>query len=160
MGALVPARAARRRRRPRHQPRASSPGMTGWSDLEPQRHRRPRPSARRTTAAHSGSYHLTHWTTARPSRCGRTRRVRACASGNYKVRAWVRKGGTFDFARLQAKTCGGCAPVSPTLGHVRQLDAGGDAGHLRHRRLPGVRLPHARPRRGTAPTSSTWMTWS
>lgn len=39
------------------------------------------------------------------------------ASGTYKVRAWVRKSGGFDLSRLQAKTCGECAPVFTNLGN-------------------------------------------
>lgn len=66
--------------------------------------------------AHSGAYHLTHWTSGTPFEAW-TYQVRAgLPSGNYKVRAWVRKGGSFNIARLQAKTCGGCAPVYVNLG--------------------------------------------
>ena len=65
--------------------------------------------------AHSGSYHLTHWSTA-PFETWTYQTVSGLAAGTYKVRAWVRKGGAFELARLQAKTCGACAPVFTSLG--------------------------------------------
>lgn len=65
--------------------------------------------------AHSGSYHLTHWSTA-PFETWTYQTVSGLAAGTYKVRAWVRKGGSFELARLQAKTCGACTPVYTELG--------------------------------------------
>ncbi|MFY1832352.1 family 16 glycosylhydrolase [Myxococcus fulvus] len=65
---------------------------------------------------HSGSYHLTHWSNATPFEVWTYQTVSGLASGNYRVRAWVRKGGTFDLSRIQAKTCGSCAPVFTELG--------------------------------------------
>lgn len=65
--------------------------------------------------AHSGSYHLTHWSTS-PFETWTYQTISGLPSGNYKVRAWVRKGGSFNISRLQAKTCGGCAPTYTDLG--------------------------------------------
>lgn len=65
--------------------------------------------------AHSGSYHLTHYSTA-PFETWTYQTLSGLAPGNYKVRAWVRKGGAFSLSRLQGKTCGGCAPVYTDLG--------------------------------------------
>lgn len=65
--------------------------------------------------AHSGSYHLTHWSTA-PFETWTYQTLSGLPAGNYKVRAWVRTGGAFALSRLQGKTCGGCAPVYTDLG--------------------------------------------
>lgn len=65
--------------------------------------------------AHSGSYHLTHWSTA-PFETWTYQVKTGLANGNYKVRAWVRKGGNFPIARLQGKTSGSGTPVYTTLG--------------------------------------------
>ena len=65
--------------------------------------------------AHSGSYHLSHWSAA-PFETWTYQTVFGLPTGNYKVRAWVRKSGAFTIARLQGKTCGGCAPVYTDLG--------------------------------------------
>ncbi|WNG48626.1 glycoside hydrolase family 16 protein [Archangium minus] len=90
-------------------------GMTGWSTWSPNG----------TDAAdfsethnggHSGAYHLTHWTNGTPFEVWTYQTRSGLAAGNYKVRAWVRKGGGFDLARLQAKTCGSCSPVFTDLG--------------------------------------------
>lgn len=65
--------------------------------------------------AHSGAYHLTHWSPS-PFETWTYQTMSGLAPGNYKVRAWVRKGGSFNISRLQAKTCGACAPVFTSLG--------------------------------------------
>lgn len=65
--------------------------------------------------AHAGSYHLTHWS-SNPFETWTYQTVSGLPAGNYKVRAWVRKGGAFNIARLQGKTCGSCAPVYTDLG--------------------------------------------
>jgi beta-glucanase (GH16 family) len=65
--------------------------------------------------AHSGSYHLTHWSGS-PFETWTYQVKTGLANGNYKVRAWVRKGGTFNIARLQGKTSGSAAPVYTSLG--------------------------------------------
>ncbi|ATB31275.1 glycoside hydrolase family 16 protein [Melittangium boletus] len=65
--------------------------------------------------AHSGSYHLTHWSNS-PFETWTYQVKTGLANGNYKVRAWVRKGGNFPIARLQGKTSGTAAPVFTTLG--------------------------------------------
>ena len=98
-----------------HQPRLRV-RHDGLGDVEPQRHRGRGLHARRTTAGHSGSYHLTHWNNGSPFEVWTYQVASGLPSGNYKVRAWVRKGGAFDIARIQAKTCGGCAPVYTDLG--------------------------------------------
>ncbi|WP_043434092.1 glycoside hydrolase family 16 protein [Cystobacter fuscus] len=64
---------------------------------------------------HSGSYHLTHWSNS-PFETWTYQVKTGLANGNYKVRAWVRKGGNFAIARLQGKTSGSAAPVYTTLG--------------------------------------------
>lgn len=65
--------------------------------------------------AHTGANHLTHWSTG-PFETWTYQAKSGLPAGNYKVRAWVRKGGAFNVSRLQAKTCGGCAPVYTSLG--------------------------------------------
>lgn len=65
--------------------------------------------------AHSGAYHLTHWSTA-PFETWTYQIKTGLANGNYKVRAWVRKGGTFNIARLQGKTSSAGTPVYTSLG--------------------------------------------
>lgn len=64
---------------------------------------------------HSGAYHLTHWST-QPFETWTYQVKTGLANGNYKVRAWVRKGGNFAIARLQGKTSGSAAPVFTSLG--------------------------------------------
>ncbi|NOK17664.1 glycoside hydrolase family 16 protein [Corallococcus carmarthensis] len=90
-------------------------GMTGWNTWSPNG----------TAAAafsetynggHSGSFHLTHWTSAAAYEAWTYQTKTGLASGNYKLRAWFRKGGTFDFARFQVKTCGDCAAAITNLG--------------------------------------------
>ncbi|MDC0707182.1 glycoside hydrolase family 16 protein [Stigmatella sp. ncwal1] len=65
---------------------------------------------------HGGAYHLTHWTSGGAFEAWTYQARSGLASGNYKVRAWIRKSGTYDFARLQAKTCADCAPAATQLG--------------------------------------------
>lgn len=90
-------------------------GMTGWTTW----------SANGTAAAaftetfngaHTGTQHLTHWTKGSPFEVWTYQTKSGLASGNYKVRAWVRKGGDFHLARLQAKTSGEGAPTYTDLG--------------------------------------------
>jgi beta-glucanase (GH16 family) len=90
-------------------------GMTGWSTWSPNG----------TAAAafnetynggHSGAYHLTHWTNGTPFEAWTYQTASGLPSGNYKVRAWIRKGGAFDISRIQAKTCASCNPVYTDLG--------------------------------------------
>jgi beta-glucanase (GH16 family) len=90
-------------------------GMTGWTTWSPNGTGAAALSET-YNGGHSGAYHLTHWTNNTPFEAW-TYQVRSgLAAGNYKVRAWIRKGGGFNIARLQAKTCGGCAPVYTNLG--------------------------------------------
>lgn len=65
--------------------------------------------------AHSGGYHLTHWST-KPFETWTYQTMSGLPAGSYKIRAWVRKGGSFNFSRLQAKTCPTCTPVYTSLG--------------------------------------------
>ena len=65
--------------------------------------------------AHTGANHLTHWSTG-PFETWTYQAKSGLPAGSYKVRAFVRKGGAFNVSRLQAKTCGGCAPVYTSLG--------------------------------------------
>lgn len=90
-------------------------GMTGWSTWSPNG---TESSAFSETynGAHTGSYHLTHWRNA-PFEAWTYQTKSGLASGNYKVRAWVRKSGAFNFSRLQIKTCASCAPAATTLGN-------------------------------------------
>jgi beta-glucanase (GH16 family) len=64
---------------------------------------------------HSGSYHLTNYS-ASPFETWTYQVKTGLANGNYKVRAWVRKGGDYAFSRLQGKTSGSASPVYTTLG--------------------------------------------
>jgi beta-glucanase (GH16 family) len=89
-------------------------GMTGWATWSPNG-TGPAAFSETYNGAHSGAYHLTHWSTA-PYEAWTYQARSGLAAGSYKVRAWVRKGGAFNLARLQAKTCGSCAPVSTSLG--------------------------------------------
>lgn len=89
-------------------------GMNAWSTWSPNG---TAAAAFRETynGAHRGAYHLTHWSTS-PFETWTYQTISGLPAGNYKVRAWVRKGGSFDISRLQAKTCGACPPVYTTLG--------------------------------------------
>lgn len=89
-------------------------GMSGWTTWTPSG-TAAAAYAETYNGAHSGSYHLTQWST-NPFETWTYQTISGLASGNYKVRAWVRKGGAFAFSRLQAKTCGGCAPTYTDLG--------------------------------------------
>ncbi|MBL0697193.1 glycoside hydrolase family 16 protein [Comamonas sp. JC664] len=90
-------------------------GMTGWATWSPNG-----TAAAAFSETHnggrSGAYHLTHWTNNTPFEVWTYQAKSGLPSGNYRVRAWVRKSGGFDIARLQAKTCGECAPVFTNLG--------------------------------------------
>lgn len=66
--------------------------------------------------AHTGTQHLTHWTKGSSFEVWTYQIKSGLASGNYKVRAWVRKGGRFNLARLQAKTSPEGAPTYTDLG--------------------------------------------
>ncbi len=90
-------------------------GMTGWATWSPNG-TEAADFSETHDGGHSGSYHLTHWNNGSPFEVWTYQSVSGLPSGTYKVRAWVRKGGTFDLARLQAKTCGTCAPAYTTLG--------------------------------------------
>jgi beta-glucanase (GH16 family) len=90
-------------------------GMTGWSTWSPNG-TEAADFSETYNGGHSGAYHLTHWNNAAPFEVWTYQSRSGLASGSYKVRAWVRKGGTFDLARLQVKTCGSCAPVFTDLG--------------------------------------------
>ncbi|AGC43808.1 glucosyl hydrolase [Myxococcus stipitatus DSM 14675] len=89
--------------------------MSGWSTWSPNG-TEAADFSETHDGGHSGSYHLTHWTNGTPFEVWTYQVVSGLPSGNYKVRAWVRKGGTFDLARIQAKTCAQCAPAFTDLG--------------------------------------------
>jgi beta-glucanase (GH16 family) len=89
--------------------------MTGWSTWSPNG-TEAADFSETYNGGHSGAYHLTHWNNASPFEVWTYQGRSGLATGNYKVRAWVRKAGGFDIARLQAKTCGSCAPVYTDLG--------------------------------------------
>ncbi|MFP2907864.1 glycoside hydrolase family 71/99-like protein [Pyxidicoccus sp. 3LFB2] len=89
-------------------------GMTGWSTWSPNG-TASAAFSETYNGAQSGAYHLTHWSTA-PFETWTYQAVSGLAPGNYKLRAWVRKGGDFNSVRLQVQTCGGCTPVFTTLG--------------------------------------------
>lgn len=90
-------------------------GMDGWSTWSPNG-TEAADFSETYNGAHSGSYHLTHWTNGTPFEVWTYQARSGLPSGNYKVRAWIRKSGTFDIARIQAKTCASCAPVATSLG--------------------------------------------
>jgi len=90
-------------------------GMTGWTTWSPNGTALAA-FAETYNGAHTGAQHLTHWTNGSPYEAWTYQTKSGLASGDYKVRAWVRKGGGFNIARLQAKTCGGCAPAYTDLG--------------------------------------------
>ena len=90
-------------------------GMTGWATWTPNG----TAGAAFTetyNGAHTGSQHLTHWTKGSPFEVWTYQIKSGLASGNYKVRAWVRKGGSFNLARLQAKTSPEGTPTYTDLG--------------------------------------------
>ncbi|WP_420718318.1 glycoside hydrolase family 16 protein [Pyxidicoccus sp. MSG2] len=90
-------------------------GMTGWATWSPNA-TEAADFSETYNGGHSGSYHLTHWNNGSPFEVWTYQVASGLPSGNYRVRGWVRKGGAFDIARIQAKTCGGCAPVYTDLG--------------------------------------------
>ncbi|EYF07085.1 glycoside hydrolase family 16 protein [Chondromyces apiculatus] len=90
-------------------------GLTGWTTWSPNGTANAALSET-YNGAQSGAYHLTHWTNGTPFEAWTYQAVSGLSSGTYRVRAWVRKGGAFNFARLQAKTCGSCAPTMTELG--------------------------------------------
>lgn len=89
--------------------------MSGWSTWSPNG-TEAADFSETHNGGRTGSYHLTHWTNATPFEVWTYQSVSGLASGNYKVRAWVRKAGGFDLARIQAKTCASCGPVFTDLG--------------------------------------------
>lgn len=89
-------------------------GMTGWSTWSPNG-TAAAAFSETYNGAQSGAYHLTHWSTS-AFETWTYQTVSGLASGNYKVRAWVRKGGDFEMARFQAKTCGAFAAGYTSLG--------------------------------------------
>ncbi|AKT42101.1 glycoside hydrolase family 16 protein [Chondromyces crocatus] len=90
-------------------------GLTGWTTWSPNGTAHAAVSET-YNGAHAGAYHLTHWTNGTPFEAWTYQVASGLSSGNYRVRAWVRKGGPFNFAYLQAKTCGSCTPVTTSLG--------------------------------------------
>ncbi|ABF93028.1 glycosyl hydrolase, family 16 [Myxococcus xanthus DK 1622] len=91
-------------------------GMTGWATWSPNG-TEAADFSETYNGGRTGAYHLTHWTNGTPFEVWTYQPVPGLASGTYKVRAWVRKSGGFDLSRLQAKTCGECAPVFTNLGN-------------------------------------------
>lgn len=90
-------------------------GMTGWTSWSP--NGTGAASFSETyNGAKQGSYHLTHWSNNTPFEVWTYQPRTGLANGKYKVRGWVRKGGNFDFSRLQVKTCSSCAVSAKTLG--------------------------------------------
>ncbi len=90
-------------------------GMTGWNNWSPNGTGAAGYSET-YNGAQNGAYHLTHWTNNTPFEVWTYQTRSGLPTGDYKVRAWVRKGGNFDFSRLQVKTCGSCGPAYTTLG--------------------------------------------
>ncbi|MCY1044225.1 glycoside hydrolase family 71/99-like protein [Corallococcus sp. bb12-1] len=89
-------------------------GMTGWSTWTPN-NTAGAAFAETYNGGHNSANHLTHWSGA-PFETWTYQAVSGLASGNYKVRAWVRKGGGFDMARFQVKACTSCTFAFTTLG--------------------------------------------
>jgi beta-glucanase (GH16 family) len=90
-------------------------GMAGWTNWSPSGSEGAAYSET-YNGGHSGAYHLTQWTSGAPFEVWTYQTKTGLAAGTYKLRAWFRKGGTFDFARFQVKTCGSCAPAITNVG--------------------------------------------
>ncbi|WP_244237334.1 hypothetical protein [Corallococcus llansteffanensis] len=90
-------------------------GLTGWDTWSPNGTGSAAISET-YNGGHSGSFHLTHWTSGSPFEAWTYQTKSGLQAGTYKLRAWFRKGGTFDFARFQVKTCGSCAASVSDLG--------------------------------------------
>ena len=89
-------------------------GMTGWTTWTPNG-TASAAFAETYNGAHTGANHLTHWSGS-PFETWTYQVKTGLANGNYKVRAWVRKGGSFAISRLQGKTSSTGAPVYTDLG--------------------------------------------
>ncbi|MDC0714964.1 glycoside hydrolase family 71/99-like protein [Stigmatella sp. ncwal1] len=89
-------------------------GMSGWNTWSPNG-----TAGAAFTETYNGGYnsanHLTHYSPG-AFETWTYQTVNGIANGNYRVRAWVRKGGDFGFSRLQAKTCASCSPAATNLG--------------------------------------------
>jgi beta-glucanase (GH16 family) len=88
--------------------------MTGWSTWTPNG-TASAAFSETYNGAHTGANHLTHWSPA-PFETWTYQIKTGLPSGNYKVRAWVRKGGAFAISRIQGKTSSTGAPVYTDLG--------------------------------------------
>jgi hypothetical protein len=58
-----------------------------------------------TGATHSGSWKLTHWSSS-AYQVTTYQLVKGLANGSYKVSAWVRRGGTFNYSRMEVVNYG------------------------------------------------------
>ena len=89
-------------------------GMSGWNTWSPNN-----TAGAAFTETYNGgynsAYHLTHYSPG-AFETWTYQTVSGIPNGNYRVRAWVRKGGDFGFSRLQAKTCASCSPAATNLG--------------------------------------------
>ncbi|WP_225412097.1 glycoside hydrolase family 71/99-like protein [Stigmatella hybrida] len=89
-------------------------GMSGWNTWSPNN-----TAGAAFTETYNGgynsAYHLTHYSPG-AFETWTYQTVNGIPNGNYRVRAWVRKGGDFGFSRLQAKTCASCSPAATNLG--------------------------------------------
>ncbi|ADO71101.1 glycoside hydrolase family 71/99-like protein [Stigmatella aurantiaca] len=89
-------------------------GMSGWNTWSPNG-----TAGAAFTETYNGGYnsanHLTHYSPG-AFETWTYQTVSGIPNGNYRVRAWVRKGGDFGFSRLQAKICASCTPAATNLG--------------------------------------------
>ncbi|WNG26576.1 endo-alpha-mannosidase [Cystobacter fuscus] len=89
-------------------------GMTGWNTWSPNG-----TAGAAFTETYNGGYnsanHLTHYSPG-AFETWTYQQLNGLPNGNYRVRAWVRKGGDFGFSFLQAKTCASCTPALTHLG--------------------------------------------
>lgn len=89
-------------------------GMTGWNTWSPDG-----TAGAAFTETYNGGYnspyHLTHYSPG-AFETWTYQMLYNIPNGNYRVRAWVRKGGDFHFSRLQAKVCAECTPAATELG--------------------------------------------
>jgi hypothetical protein len=89
-------------------------GMTGWNTWSPNG-----TAGAAFTETYNGGYnsanHLTHYSPG-AFETWTYQTINGIPNGDYRVRAWVRKGGDFGFSRLQAKTCASCTPAATNLG--------------------------------------------
>jgi len=89
-------------------------GTSGWNTWSPNG-TQGAAFAETYNGGYNSANHLTHYSPG-AFETWTYQTVSGISNGNYRVRAWVRKGGDFGFSRLQAKTCADCTPAATNLG--------------------------------------------